>query len=98
MPLSSTFVTIILFVYYCAYMQVQDADGVYGVVLVNPSVTTYGHMNPSFRIFSMDKTSLQLRGYEQYHLNITRANGETACMGCPYLIKITSIIGTCMCI
>ncbi|XP_064390899.1 sphingomyelin phosphodiesterase A-like [Halichondria panicea] len=53
---------------------VQDADGVYGAVLIAPSVTTYGHINPSFRIFTMDTNTKTLLGYEQYHLNVTHAN------------------------
>ena len=56
--------------------QVRDADGVYGTVLVAPSVTPYGFMNPSFRVFTMDADTLQLLGYQQYHLNLTKANGE----------------------
>ena len=56
--------------------QVQDADGVYGVVLIAPSVTPYGHINPSFRVFTMDADSKKLLGYEQYYLNLTLANGN----------------------
>ncbi len=56
-------------------LQIQDKDGVYGVALVSPPVTTYPAVNPSFRIFTMDPDSLMLTGYQQYHLNITKANG-----------------------
>ena len=56
--------------------QVQDADGVYGVALIAPSVTPYGHINPSFRVFTMDTDSKELLGYEQYYLNLTLANGN----------------------
>ncbi len=59
-----------------ANFQIQDALGVYGVVLVSPSVTPFGHINPSFRIFTMDASSMQLLDYTQYHLNLTRANGN----------------------
>ena len=61
----------------CAYiLQIQDANGVYGVALIAPSVTPYGHMNPSFRLFTMDADTYQLLEYQQYHLNLTKANGE----------------------
>ena len=58
-------------------LQIQDEDGVYGVALVSPPVTTYPAVNPSFRVFTMDPDSLMLTGYQQYHLNITKANGIT---------------------
>lgn len=57
-------------------LQIQDANGVYGVALIAPSVTPYGHMNPSFRLFTMDADTYQLLKYQQYHLNLTKANGE----------------------
>lgn len=56
--------------------QVQDSEGVYGVVMVAPSVTPYGHINPSFRLYSMDRQTYQLQSYQQYNLNLTLANGE----------------------
>lgn len=57
------------------FQLVQDEGGVYGVVLAAPSVTPYSHINPSFRLLSLDTTgSGQLRGYQQYHLNLTKAN------------------------
>ena len=55
--------------------QIQDEDGVYGVALVAPPVTPYPAVNPSFRVFTMDPNSLMLTGYQQYHLNLTKANG-----------------------
>lgn len=56
-------------------LQVQDEAGVYGVVLVAPSVTPFGHINPSFRTFTMDAHSKQLLSYTQYHLDLPLANG-----------------------
>ena len=61
---------------YVLILQIQDANGVYGVALIAPSVTPYGHMNPSFRLFTMDADTYQLLQYQQYHLNLTKANGE----------------------
>ena len=66
-------------------LQVQDKDGLYGVLMVAPSVTPYGHMNPSFRVFSMNRSSHQLLGYHQYHLNLTKANGELYTSACDVL-------------
>lgn len=66
-------------IYYC--IQIQDADGVYGVVLIAPSATTFGHINPSFRIYTMDTSTMTLLGYEQYYLNVTLANGEIKSTG-----------------
>ena len=65
--------------------QVQDEDGLYGVLMVSPSVTPFNHMNPSFRVFSMNRSSHQLLGYHQYHLNLTKANGEL----------VTTVTDTC---
>jgi sphingomyelin phosphodiesterase len=53
---------------------VQDKDGVYGTVLICPSVTPYSRSNPSFRLFSMDPSSFQLQGFQQFHLNLSLAN------------------------
>ncbi len=57
------------------FFQIQDIDGIHGVTLVSPSATTFGDINPSFRIYYMDKTSYELIDYEQYHLDIQKANG-----------------------
>ena len=58
------------------WFQVQDADGVYGAIMIAPSVTPYGRMNPSFRVHLLDRSNgYQLMDYEQYHLNLTKANG-----------------------
>ncbi|XP_065912440.1 sphingomyelin phosphodiesterase A-like isoform X2 [Dysidea avara] len=53
---------------------VQDKDGVYGVVLVSPSVTTFSHVNPSYRVYTMDPVTFQLLDYDQYYLDLTEAN------------------------
>lgn len=57
------------------FLQIQDTEGVYGVVLVAPSVTPFGHINPSFRVFTMDTDTMTLLGYRQYHLDLVQANG-----------------------
>ena len=64
--------------YCCIHIaQVQDEDGVYGTVMASPSVTPRSRSNPSFRVFTMDpSSSYQLLGYQQYHLNLTLANGR----------------------
>lgn len=61
-------------------LQIQDEDGVYGVVLVAPSVTPFGHINPSFRTFTMDADTMQLLSYTQYTLDLPKANGKQLAM------------------
>ena len=63
----------------------------YGTVLVCPSVTPHGRSNPSFRVFSMDPSSYQLLSYQQFHLNLTLANGRI-CRIC-YIYSGTPLIG-----
>ena len=53
----------------------MDDNGVYGVVLIAPSVTPRPFINPSFRIFTMNASTFELTDYQQYHLNLTKANG-----------------------
>ena len=53
---------------------VQQNGKTFGSVLVTPSVTTFAHQNPSFRIYSMDASTYELLDYDQYFLNITKAN------------------------
>jgi sphingomyelin phosphodiesterase len=55
---------------------IQDQEGVYGTVLVSPSVTPRGRSNPSFRLFTMDPSSRLLLDYQQFHLNLTLANEQ----------------------
>ena len=43
-------------------------------VLITPSVTTFAHQNPSFRVYSMNSTTFEIIDYEQYFLNLTKAN------------------------
>ena len=57
---------------------VQDEYGVYGVVMVAPSVTPYTNNNPAFRIYTMDLITGTLLGYHQYFLNLTKANEMAA--------------------
>eukprot|EP00731_Ephydatia_muelleri_P015733 Em0009g157a len=56
----------------------QDEYGVYGVVMVAPSVTPYTNNNPAFRIYTMDLIKDTLLGYDQYFLNLTKANEMAA--------------------
>ena len=53
---------------------VQHGGKTLGSVLITPSVTTFAHQNPSFRIYSMDASTYALLDYDQYFLNITEAN------------------------
>jgi len=49
---------------------------VYGVVLVSPSLTTFSHVNPSYRVYTMDPFTFQLLDYDQYYLDLTEANSK----------------------
>jgi sphingomyelin phosphodiesterase len=55
----------------------QDALPV-GVVYIAPSVTTFWNVNPSFRVYEADAQSWELLNFEQYHMNMTRANADGA--------------------
>ena len=56
---------------------VGDDDGVYEVVLISPSVTTFVDVNPSFRLLELDPDTYELVDYHQFNLNITHANGTS---------------------
>ena len=56
-------------------LKIQDKEGLYGVFLISPSVTPYGHINPSFRLYHMDETTYELLDYQQYYLDLAKANG-----------------------
>jgi len=52
-----------------------------GIILTAPSLTTYykfnsrySFLNPSFRVYNIEKDSFYLKDYLQYRLNITKAN------------------------
>ena len=60
---------------YLVMLKIQDKEGLYGVSLISPSVTPYGHINPSFRIYHMDETTYELLDYQQYYLDLAKANG-----------------------
>lgn len=48
----------------------------HGPIFISPSVTTYGKVNPGFRVYHLEPRTFRLLDYEQYYLNITAANGE----------------------
>lgn len=49
-----------------------------GTYYCAPSVTTFTNHNPSFRIYEADAATFTLRNFQQYHMNLTRANLEGA--------------------
>lgn len=53
---------------------VQQNGKAVSSVLITPSVTTFPHQNPSFRIYSMNSTTFEIIDYEQHFLNLTKAN------------------------
>ena len=81
--------------FYFLAIQVQDKDGVYGVVLVSPSVTTFSHVNPSYRVYTMDPVTFQLLDYDQYYLNLTEANGKGIAPTYNYLLHACRITSCC---
>jgi len=46
----------------------------YLVQYICPSVTTFTNINPSFRLYEIDKDSYEVRDYTQYVTNVTEAN------------------------
>ena len=62
---------------FSSHFQVKDDDGVYEVVLISPSVTTFVDVNPSFRLLELDPDTYELVDYHQFNLNITHANGTS---------------------
>lgn len=49
-------------------------NNIAGVVLTAPSLTSYSWQNPSFRVFDVDYSTLILKDFVQYRLNLTEAN------------------------
>jgi AAA15 family ATPase/GTPase len=43
---------------------------------IAPSLTTYTEKNPQFRVYQVDYDSKIVMDYDQYFLNITKANAE----------------------
>jgi sphingomyelin phosphodiesterase len=41
-------------------------------------MTTYTNLNPSFRVFEVDSETHTLLNYQQYRLNLTKANSQKA--------------------
>ena len=52
----------------------QRNNQVFGPVLITPSVTTFPQQNPSFRVYTIDSETFEMLDYDQYFLNITKAN------------------------
>lgn len=45
-----------------------------GVLYITPSFTTFSNQNPVFRVFELDKSTLQLTNYHSYQLDLIVAN------------------------
>lgn len=43
---------------------------------IAPSGTTYSYQNPSFRIFEINGADNSIRDYDQYRLNLDKANQD----------------------
>jgi len=44
------------------------------VAWVTPSVTPFTYLNPSFRVFEYDSSTLEVLDYHQYHLDLNKTN------------------------
>lgn len=51
-----------------------NSTNIAGIIYTAPSLTTYSFHSPSFRVFDVDSSSMYLKNYDQYRLNITKAN------------------------
>ncbi len=47
---------------------------VVGIINIAPSLTTYSEKSPQFRVYMVDDDSKVILDYDQYYLNITKAN------------------------
>ncbi|XP_046373971.2 sphingomyelin phosphodiesterase A-like [Haliotis rufescens] len=54
----------------------SDTSRPTGVVFVAPSVTTQAKTNPSFRVYKLDRETFQVQDYDQYYIDLTKANAE----------------------
>lgn len=50
----------------------------FGAAFIAPSMTTYTNLNPSFRVFEVDRDTNTLLNYQQYRLNLSKVNNEKA--------------------
>ena len=58
-------------------MQVADPDGVAReIVFVAPSLTPRKRINPSARIYELDKDSYELLNYRQYYMDLDAVVGK----------------------
>lgn len=46
------------------------------VAFIAPSVTTYGGVNPGYRVYTLDDQSFELIDHETYFVNLTEANAN----------------------
>jgi hypothetical protein len=47
-----------------------------GIGMVNPSLTTYAYLYPTFRVYDMNEFTHDLIDYTQYHLDLPKVNKE----------------------
>eukprot|EP00826_Nyctotherus_ovalis_P040240 TRINITY_DN3943_c0_g1_i2.p1 TRINITY_DN3943_c0_g1~~TRINITY_DN3943_c0_g1_i2.p1 ORF type:complete len:567 (+),score=111.55 TRINITY_DN3943_c0_g1_i2:143-1843(+) len=62
--------------YFFLVKSLIDPSKTVNVVNIHPSLTTFRGLNPSFRVYEVDRSSGELLDYEQYRLNIAKANAE----------------------
>ena len=53
-----------------------DRSKIIHINYISPSFSTFTYMLPSYRIYTIDKTTMRVLDYEQFRFNLTKANEE----------------------
>lgn len=61
--------------YFYPIMSFFNSSELVNVVHIHPALTTFSGVNPSFRIYEIDKDNYEMRNYHQYRLDVTKQNG-----------------------
>eukprot|EP00826_Nyctotherus_ovalis_P057882 TRINITY_DN7929_c0_g1_i1.p1 TRINITY_DN7929_c0_g1~~TRINITY_DN7929_c0_g1_i1.p1 ORF type:complete len:561 (-),score=134.46 TRINITY_DN7929_c0_g1_i1:106-1788(-) len=62
--------------YFYPIMSFMDPSNLVSVVNIHPALTTYSTVNPSFRVYEMDKNKYDMVEYHQYRLDVKEANAR----------------------
>lgn len=60
--------------YFYPIMSFLDPSQLVNVVNIHPALTTYSTVNPSFRVYEMDRDKYDMIDYHQYRLDVAEAN------------------------
>lgn len=56
------------------YYSERDPTKAFGISFNGGSGTTFGYVNPNFKVYSVDRKTYEVLDYETWHYNITEAN------------------------